>query len=120
MVLHYRGFMTPILEAEARLTSQNQITIPAPIRKALQLRGGKSRIKFQVFPGDGRVVVVRVDPSVEEEEDPALGPFLDLLARDISGNPQRITAFPAGLKQRISSVIKGVDVDLNGPLTGED
>jgi len=110
--------MTPILEAEARLTTQNQITVPALIRKALHLSGGRSRIKFQVLPEEGRVVVARVDPPAEE--DPALKPFLRLLAKDISENPKRIKPFPADLLKRIRSAAKGVEVDLDGPLTGED
>jgi antitoxin PrlF len=116
--LHYHSSMTPILEAEARLTSQNQITIPAPIRKALHLRGGQSRVKFQVLPEDGRVLVVRVDPPVQR--DPALKPFLDLLAKDLKKHPERIKPIPAGLVRRVRSVIEGVEIDLNGPLTGED
>ena len=112
--------MTPILEAEARLTTQNQITIPATIRKALRLSGGHSRIKFQVLPGDGTVLVSRVDPPSERREDPALKPFLRLLAKDISENPQRIKPLPSDLLERIRSMIEGVEVDLDGPLTGED
>jgi antitoxin PrlF len=112
--------MTPIMEAEARLTTQNQITIPAPIRKALRLSGGKSRVKFEVLPGDGRVLVSRVDSPARHEEDPALKPFLKLLAKDISENPKRIKAFPAELLGRIRSVVEGVEADLDGPLTGED
>ena len=120
MDLHYHPFMTPILEAEARLTTQNQITIPAPIRKALGLSGGQSRIKFQVLPGDGRVLVSRIDPPARQEEDPALKPFLKLLARDITENPERIKPFPSDLLGRIRTAVEGVEVDLDGPLTGED
>jgi len=120
MALHYLASMTPILEAEARITSQNQITIPASIRKALHLTGGKNRIKFQVFPGDGTVLVVRADPPASEEEDPALKPFLDMLTKDIKEHPKRIQPFPNELLERMRSAIKGVEVDLNGPLTGED
>lgn len=112
--------MTPILEAEASLTTQNQITIPAPIRKALRLTGGRSRVKFQVLPGDGRVMVARVDAPAPKDEDPALKPFLNLLAVDIKEHPERIEPFPAGLLGRITSLVKGVKVDLERPLTGQD
>jgi antitoxin PrlF len=112
--------MTPILEAEASLTAQNQITIPAPIRKALKLRAGKSRVKFQVIPDEGKVLVVLVGPSSREKEDPALKPFLNLLTRDIKENPQRIRPFPVDLLNRARSVVENVEVDLKGPLTGED
>ena len=120
MNLHYHSSMTPILEAEASLTTQNQITIPAPIRKALRLTGGRSRVKFQVLPGDGRVMVARVDAPAPKDEDPALKPFLNLLAVDIKEHPERIEPFPAGLLGRITSLVKGVKVDLERPLTGQD
>ncbi len=106
-----------MVEAEATLTSQNQITIPASIRKVLKLHG-KSRIKFQIQ--EGRVLVSRVDSPVKESEDPALKPFLDLLAKDIKERPDRIKPFPIDLLKRGRSVIEGVEVDLDGPLTGED
>lgn len=112
--------MTPILEAEASLTAQNQITIPALIRKALKLRAGKSRVKFQIISEEGRVVVVLIGPPSTENEDPALRPFLNLLTNDIKENPERIRPFPVDLLNRARSVVENVEVDLNGPLTGED
>jgi antitoxin PrlF len=119
MDLHYHCAMTPILEAEARLTAQNQITIPAPIRKALKLTGGKSRIKFQISK-DGKVLVARVDPPAKEDEDPALKPFLNLLAKHMQAHPERIMPFPVSILERARSAVEGVDVDLDGPLTGDD
>jgi antitoxin PrlF len=113
-------FVTPILEAEANLTAQNQITIPAPIRKALKLRAGKSRVKFRVISEEGKVVVVLVGPPATRKEDRALRPFLNLLTKDIKENPQRIRPFPVDLLNRGRSVVENVEVDLNGPLTGED
>jgi len=120
MDLHYLFPMIPVLEAEARLTTQNQITIPAVVRKALQLNGGQSRVKFQIRPEDGCVTVVRVEPTAREEEDPALKPFLNLLTKDIREHPERIEPFPVALLDRIRTVVQGVDVDLDGPLTGEE
>jgi antitoxin PrlF len=116
---HYRSDMATILEVEANLTAQNQITIPAPIRRVLNLRGGESRIKFQIMD-EGKVQVVRVDPPVKEGEDPALKPFLDLLAKDIREHPERLCAFPPKLLKRARSLVKDAEVDLDGPLTGED
>jgi antitoxin PrlF len=113
-------FVTPILEAEASLTAQNQITIPAPIRRALNLRPGKSRVKFQVITEEGKVLVVLVGPPAKDKEDPALKPFLNLLTKDIKENPERIRPFPVDLLNRARPVVENVEVDLNGPLTGED
>jgi antitoxin PrlF len=118
MDAHYHCAVMPILEAEAHLTTQNQITIPAPIRKALKLTGGKSRVKFQISNG-GKVLVARVEPPAEESEDPALKPFLDLLARDMQEHPERIRPFPVTLLTRARSATEGVEVDLDGPLTGD-
>jgi bifunctional DNA-binding transcriptional regulator/antitoxin component of YhaV-PrlF toxin-antitoxin module len=111
--------MATLLEAEAALTAQNQITIPANIRKVLRLQGGKSRVKFQVFP-TGRVLVFRVGGRVRKHDDSALRPFLKLLAKDMEKAPKRIKPFPIDMLKRARSVITGVKVDLNGPLTGED
>jgi antitoxin PrlF len=118
--MHYLTNMSMILEAEARLTAQNQITIPAPVRKILHLRGGESRVKFQILPEEGRVMVVRVDSDAEAQEDPALEPFLELLRLDMSKHPRRIALFPSTLLKKARSLVKGVKTDLEGPLTGED
>jgi antitoxin PrlF len=120
MDLHYLLDMAMILEAEANLTAQNQITIPAAVRKVLNLHGGQSRIKFQILPEEGRVMVIRVEPTAEEQEDPTLKPFLALLTKDIIQRPQRIAPFRAPLLKKARSLVKGVEVDLDGPLTGED
>jgi bifunctional DNA-binding transcriptional regulator/antitoxin component of YhaV-PrlF toxin-antitoxin module len=120
MGFHYFLGMPMILEAEASLTAQNQITIPAPVRKILHLRGGESRVKFQILPEEGRVMVVRVEPADEAQEDPALEPFLDLLRMDMIKHPRRISRFPSTLLKKARSLVKGVQVDLDGPLAGED
>lgn len=110
--------MAMILEAEANLTAQNQITIPAAVRKVLHLRGGESRIKFQIIPEEGQVIVLRVEPA--EDEDAALKPFLDLLQADIAQHPERIVPVPPTLLKRSRELVKDIVVDLDGPLTGED
>lgn len=119
MEFHYLSGMGMLLEAEANLTAQNQITIPAPIRKALKLHGGQSRVKFQVRPEDGRVVILRVE-ATKELEDPALKPFLALLQKDMRLHPHRLSPFPATLLDRARSLVDEVEVNLDGPLTGKD
>jgi antitoxin PrlF len=116
---HYPSSMPPILEAEATVTTQNQITIPAPIRKVLDLGAGGDRIVFRVLE-KGEVLVFRVHPEAAQEEDPALGPFLELLAKGMAKHPKRIKPFPAKLLARARTAVKGVHVDLDGPLTGRD
>ena len=111
--------MPTILEAEATLTAQNQITLPATIRKVLELEAGNNRIVFRVLD-KGQVLVVRASPKAKREEDPALRPFLDLLEKDMARHPKRIAPIPAKLLARSRELTKGVKVDLNGPLTGQD
>jgi bifunctional DNA-binding transcriptional regulator/antitoxin component of YhaV-PrlF toxin-antitoxin module len=111
--------MAVIMEAEAKLTAQNQITIPATVRKYLQLRGGVSRVKFQ-FSREGTVVLRVARQKPADHDDPALRPFLSRLEKDILKNPKRIVPFPAKLLTRARSAVKGVVVDLDAPLTGRD
>jgi bifunctional DNA-binding transcriptional regulator/antitoxin component of YhaV-PrlF toxin-antitoxin module len=111
--------MAMMLEAEASLTAQNQITVPANVRKVLGLQGGKSRVKFQVSP-NGKVLFFRVGARAGKTDDPALRPFLKLLAKEMEKAPERIKPFPIDLVERTRSAVAGVKVDLNGPLTGED
>jgi bifunctional DNA-binding transcriptional regulator/antitoxin component of YhaV-PrlF toxin-antitoxin module len=119
MDLHYLVDMASVLAAEANLTSQNQLTIPASFRKVMQLRGGVSRVRFEYADG-GRVTLRVVQPGKTVRRDKTLQPFLDLLARDMSKNPRRIKPFPARLLAQAKAVVKGVDVDLDGPLAGDD
>jgi hypothetical protein len=81
---------------------------------------GKSRVRFQVISEEGKVLVVLVSPPAKEKEDPSLKPFLNLLTKDVKENPQRIRPFPVDLLNRARSVVENVEVDLTGPLTGED
>lgn len=117
MDMHYFVPMPAIIEADANLTAQNQITIPASIRKALKLKGGKSRLRFQLLR-EGRVEI-GLAPA-DSSEDPALGPFLALLEDDLKNRPRRIRAFPPRLLKKARSLVKGVSVDLDAPLGGED
>jgi len=110
--------MSPILEAEVALTSQNQITIPASIREILKIKGGKSRVRFQLRQSGDEVMVVVT--GLPKDEDPALRPFLDLIAKDMERHPERIKPFPVDLIQRARAAVEGVEVDLDGALTGAD
>ena len=67
----------PDINEIATLTSKGQITLPKPIRQALGVDVG-GKLAFDLRGSE--VVVTRVDA---EHEDPAIGAFLSLLARDI-------------------------------------
>lgn len=68
----------PTIREQATITSKGQITLPKPIRQALGVDAG-GKVDFELRE-DGQVVVTRIDA---EHEDPAIGAFLDLIARDI-------------------------------------
>lgn len=123
MESHYLGIMPAILETlqvEAALTSQDQITVPAAVRKTLNLRGGKSRVIFQFRPEEGVFVFKRAESSSDTSEDPALRPFLSLLEKDMQSHPSRLTRFPPGSLKKARALVKRVSVDLDAPLSGED
>jgi len=112
--------MPTFFEEEAAVTAQNQITIPAAIRKVLKITGGKSRVVFRLRETAKGVVVVVEGAPKDEPEDPALAPFLDLIAGDFQQHPERIRPVAADLVRRSKSLVDGVKVDLDQALTGED
>jgi antitoxin PrlF len=104
-----------ILTEEATLTERYQSTVPASVRKALNLHKGE-KIRYTI-EDDGRVVLSRVDVF---EEDPALGKFLHFLANDISHDPQRLRLFSNSLLNRIQTLVDDVDIDIGAALDPQD
>jgi antitoxin PrlF len=103
-------------EAESKLTERYQTTVPEPVRKALKL-GKHDRLVYKIK--GGAVMLQRAeDPGVDD--DPALGPFLQLLASDITHHPGRLRAIDAGLIQRARDLVAGVELNLDAPLRPED
>ncbi len=108
--------MPSTLEAESTLTDRYQTTVPETVRRALRL-GKRDKIHYTIRP-NGEVVLTRAER--DQEADPALGAFLGFLARDITEHPERLQAMDAGLVQRIQSLVGGVEVDLDAPLSADD
>jgi len=106
--------MNAVIKAESRLTDRYQTTVPADVRKALALEK-RDRLRYEVRP-NGEVVLTRAD----DNEDPALGAFLDFLADDIARHPERLQAMDPGLARRIEDLVEGVEIDLDSPLASED
>ena len=75
----------------ATLTSKGQITLPKPIRQALNVDAG-GKLAFDL-EGD-RVIVTRV--ADEPHEDPAIASFLGLLEKDIQSG-RHVTTLPDDL-----------------------
>ncbi len=108
--------MPATLEVESTLTDRYQTTVPETVRRALKL-GKRDKIHYTIRP-DGEVVLRRAEPA--EGDDPLLGQFLGFLAQDIAAHPDRLQSVDAGLIQRIQSLVGGVEVDLDAPLSVDD
>jgi antitoxin PrlF len=108
--------MPATLQVESTLTDRYQTTVPETVRRALRL-GKRDKIHYTIRP-DGEVVLTRA--AADEGSDPALAPFLGLLARDLAEHPERLQAMDAGLAQRIQALVGDVAVDLDAPLSADD
>jgi antitoxin PrlF len=104
------------LEVESTLTDRYQTTVPETVRRALRL-GKRDKIHYTILP-DGGVMLTRADTI--EINDPALDPFLSFLARDLANHPERLVAMDPEFIQRMQSLVEGVHVDLNQPLSADD
>jgi antitoxin PrlF len=104
-----------ILEIPATITERGQTTVPAPIRKMLAL-GKRDRVVFRGL-ADGTVVIEK--RSMQDEDDPALGAFLDFLGRDIAARPHAIRPIDAERIAYAKRLVEGVEVDLDAPLDDE-
>lgn len=102
---------------QSKVTERSQTTIPNGVRKALSIRPGEDRLEWEI---QGDEAVVRRAPAAaqEEEDDPALEPFLRLVAADIEAHPERLRGVPADLLQQWMAVIEGVEVDRDEPIEG--
>jgi antitoxin PrlF len=113
----YPLFMMSIkLEVESTLTDRYQTTVPETVRRALRL-GKRDKIHYTILP-EGGVMLTRAD--VAEINDPALDVFLSFLARDIATRPERLQAIDPAFVQRMQSLVEGIDVDLDTPLSADD
>ncbi len=100
---------------ESTLTDRYQTTIPDTVRTVLHLRK-RDKIRFTI-QSNGQVILSRATPP---KDDPALGQFLQFLARDIQANPQHIQIVSRKLVDRVNSLVSNVEVDFDAPLPEED
>jgi antitoxin PrlF len=108
--------MATTLEVQSTLTDRYQTTVPETVRRALKL-GKRDKIQYAIRP-DGEVVLTRAEAP--EVNDPALGPFLALLATDIARHPSQLRALDADFAERLQSLTKGIDVNLDDALPADD
>ncbi len=93
-------------DAVSKITSKNQTTIPASVRKVLGLGEG-DRIRFQVLE-DGRVELSK-DAAVASD-DRAVAAYLQFLEQDMVERPAKL----APLERDAESQKLFSDVDLSG------
>lgn len=105
--------MNKVLHAQSTLTDRYQTTIPEPIREALHL-DKRDKIEYTI-DNHGKVMLSRAD-----EDDPALGEFLLFLTNDIKKHPKHISSISSALFSRAQSLVSGIEVDLDAPLSEKD
>jgi antitoxin PrlF len=108
--------MPVTLEVESTLTDRYQTTVPETVRRALRV-GKRDKLHYTIRP-NGEVVLTRAGAS--EKDDPVLGQFLGFLAQDIGRHPERLKALDATLVDRLRSLVRGIEVDLDAPLTEDE
>jgi antitoxin PrlF len=75
----------------------------------------RDRLCYTIDP-DGRVTITKAEQS---HNDPTLENFLIFLERDLKQNPQHLSSIDSTLYDRVSSLVDGVDIDLDAPLSDE-
>ena len=104
------------LEAESTLTDRYQTTVPESVRRTLRL-GKRDKIHYSIRP-NGEVVLSRA--AISNQDDPVLHQFLGFLAHDMANHPEHLQALDASLAERLQTLVKSVDIDLDAPLPAED
>jgi antitoxin PrlF len=102
-----------LIEEVCTITAKGQTTVPKVIRQALGVGYG-GRIAFRIE--DGTVTVHAAD---EVDHDPALGPFLELLAREIETHPETLVPLSEALIARALELTKGMVVDPDDTIEGD-
>lgn len=108
---------TDTFELESTLTERYQTTVPAEVRRHLHLKK-QDKLRYVPQP-DGTVLLMRADAH-EQEDDPIVGQFLQLLAHDMKNNPHRIHMVDETWLERARALVSDVDIDLDAPLSPED
>lgn len=107
--------MSAVLKVESTLTDRYQTTVPETVRRALCL-GKRDKLHYTIRQ-DGEVVLSR---APADDDDPALVPFLTLLAQDIAEHPERLSGITAARHAQIQSLVGDIELDLDRPLSADD
>lgn len=99
-----------LIEVNAKLTAQNQTTVPVAVRKALNL-SELDQIKF-VISKSGKVALEKAVIEPEEPgEDPMVLAYLAFLEKDIISHPQRLS--PLERRNEVDELLADVEVDFD-------
>lgn len=101
-----------VVEELCTITAKGQTTVPKSIRQALGVGYG-GRIAFRIENG---TVSVHAAPELA---DPALAPFLALLARDVADRPESLAPVTEALLHRMAAASAGVVADIDEPIVGD-
>jgi antitoxin PrlF len=105
-----------IVEAESSLTDRYQTTVPEAVRRYLKL-DKRDKIHYRV-KSNGEVVMERAE--ADDDEDPAFGPFLDFLARDMEKSVESFRPLSPQFVQRVQELTEAGEIDLDAPLSPDD
>jgi antitoxin PrlF len=105
-----------VIEEVCTITAKGQTTVPKAVRQALGVGYG-GRIAFRV---EGNSVTIHA-LSDDTEHDPALSPFLSLLAADLTTRPgETVRPFSADVTSRLAALAEEIgEVDLDTPIEGD-
>jgi len=107
--------MTALRHETSTLTDRYQTTVPKMVRDRLHL---SKRSKIVFCEEGGRIYIENAETI---HQDPALMPFLDLLAADMAKNPGRLRPLDADMMAQIRELTHGVDLgDIDAPLSPEN
>lgn len=93
---------------KTKVSRRWRTTVPAAVREALGLEVG-DRLAWEIRGEEA--IVPRAGAVAEQEDDPALEPFLRLLGNDIEAHPERLRGMPDELYRRWMAVAADVEVD---------
>ena len=105
----------PVVEEVCTITAKGQTTVPKAVRQALGVGYG-GRIAFRVENGS-----VTIHALQEDDADPALEPFLRLLATDLVTRPgEAIRPITENLIARMTAITDDIgQADPDAPIEGE-
>ncbi|GHB12348.1 type II toxin-antitoxin system PrlF family antitoxin [Salinicola rhizosphaerae] len=103
-------------EADSTLTERYQTTVPAPVRKALQLKR-RDRIHYSIR-SNGEVVLTRAEEP--PAADPVITSFLHFLQSDMQKNPENLRFLTTATLAEAQRLTANIEVDLDEKLPEDD